>query len=127
MPAFHHKKLPSYSTLLSGRVPPDEIGFQSNELQIWFNNTSESWVGAGETPHMHAQSDECFLVLEGSIEVQVGEERHIINAGEFCCFPAGVYHAVVSVTPPVKSLAIRAPSIEDKVYFKGQSCGSTTA
>ena len=124
MPIFHHRKFPSYSTLLAGRIPPNDIGFKSNQLQIWFNNTNESWVGEGEIPHMHSQSDECFLVLEGCIEILVGGERHVINAGEFCCFPAGVFHAVISVTPPVKSLVIRSPSVEDKIYLGDEHQGN---
>ena len=118
MAHFHHQRLPNHSTLLSGRVPPDEVGFQSDQLQIWFNNTDESWVGEGELPHKHLQSDECFLILEGSIEVQVDGDTILIGAGEFCCFQAGVLHAVVSVKPPIQSLVIRAPSVEDKVYVE---------
>jgi mannose-6-phosphate isomerase-like protein (cupin superfamily) len=118
MSILHHKVLPGHSTLLSGRVPIDECGFRSDQLQIWYNNTSESWIGPGEVPHMHVHSDECFIVLAGSIEVEVNDERHLINAGEFCCFPAGVYHSIVSVGLPIKSLMVRAPSVEDKVSIE---------
>ncbi|MBV8658769.1 MAG: cupin domain-containing protein [Burkholderiales bacterium] len=116
MPSFHHQKLPDHSALLSGRTPPDEIGFQSEQLQIWYNNTSESWVGDGEVPHMHMSSDECFIVLKGAIEVEVEGRRVIIQEREFCCFPAGVYHAVKRVFSPVETLMLRAPSVDDKVY-----------
>jgi len=116
MALIHHKKLPDHSTLLSGREPPDEIGFRSDQLQIWYNNTNESWVGDGEIPHMHTTSDECFIVIKGSIEVEVEGQRSIISEREFCCFPVGVYHAVTKVFPPVETLMLRAPSVEDKVY-----------
>lgn len=116
MTLIHHKKLPDHSTLLSGREPPDEIGFRSEQLQIWYNNTNESWVGDGEIPHMHTTSDECFIVLKGAIEVEVAGKRSIIREREFCCFPVGVYHAVTKVFPPVETLMLRAPSVEDKVY-----------
>ncbi|BBP02521.1 hypothetical protein SFSGTM_32290 (plasmid) [Sulfuriferula nivalis] len=65
---------------------------------------------------MHTTSDECFIVLKGSIEVEVEGKRSIINEREFCCFPVGVYHAVTKVFPPVETLMLRAPSVEDKVY-----------
>jgi hypothetical protein len=39
---FHHRKFPDYSTLLSGRVPPDDVGFPSDRLQIWYNNTERN-------------------------------------------------------------------------------------
>ena len=67
---FHHRKLPDYATLLSGPTPPDGVGFQSAHLQIWYNNTDASWVGAGERPHQHLHSDQCFIVLRGSLVVE---------------------------------------------------------
>jgi len=112
---FHHRKLPDYSTLLSGHTPPDEVGFPSSQLQIWYNNTGESWVGDGERPHKHLHSDECFIVLRGSLVVEVDGRRYTIGPREFCCFPAGQYHAVVNVHPPVETLMIRAPSVADKI------------
>ena len=111
---FHHQKLPDFSTLLSGNTPPDDIGFVSQQLQIWYNNTEEGWTDA--LPHAHQESDECFIVLQGSIVVEVEGERFTIGPREFCCFPRGMYHQVVEVHPPVESLMLRAPSINDKIY-----------
>ncbi len=119
MSNFHHRKLPEFSTLLSGPTPPDNVGFQSTRLQIWFNNTDQSWIGDGEKPHLHQNSDECFVVLDGSIVVEVEGERFTVGSQEFCCFPAGVYHAILEVNPPVKMLIIRAPSGADKIYSEG--------
>jgi mannose-6-phosphate isomerase-like protein (cupin superfamily) len=114
MQRFHHRKLPDHSALLSGREPPDDAGFASNQLQIWYNNTDRAW--ADPEPHAHLTSDECFIVLRGALVVEVEGERVRIGSRELCCFPAGVYHAVVEVFPPIETLMIRAPSIADKVY-----------
>ena len=111
---YHHCKLPTFSTLLIGRVPRDEFGFSSERLQIWYNNTEDGWKD--DRPHAHEESDECFIVLRGRLLVEVEGERFLVGPGEFCCFPAGVYHAVVEVYPPVESLMIRAPSVADKLY-----------
>ncbi|MFO7680107.1 MAG: cupin domain-containing protein [Chloroflexota bacterium] len=116
MTQIHHRPLPDYSTLLCGRLPPDDVGFQSDQLQIWYNHTDESWVGEGERPHKHLHSDECFIVLQGSLVVEVSSRRLTIGPREFCCFPAGGYHAIIDVHPPVETLMIRAPSVADKVY-----------
>ena len=121
MSNFLHKKLPHFSTLLSGHTPRDEFGFQSERLQIWYNNQDYAWRDPGL--HYHTESDECFIVLKGSIVVQVGDEVHTIEAGEYCCFPVGVWHAVIEVHPPVESLMIRAPSVADKVYEAGVADG----
>jgi mannose-6-phosphate isomerase-like protein (cupin superfamily) len=114
MPRFHHLRLPDHSTLLAGRVPPDDVGFASDLIQIWYNNTTDHW--ADERPHAHRESDECFIVLRGCIVVEVEGERHTIGPREFCCFPRDVFHRVVEVFPPVESFMIRAPSVADKVY-----------
>jgi mannose-6-phosphate isomerase-like protein (cupin superfamily) len=114
MSGFHHRRLPTYSSLLAGHTPPDEVGFTSERLQIWYNNTAEAWNDPA--PHAHAASDECFVLLRGSIVVAVEGRQVEIKAGEFCCFPQGLFHSVVAVHPPVESLMIRAPSINDKIY-----------
>ena len=114
MTRFFHNKLPDYSTILSGHTPRDEFGFQSDKLQILYNNTNEPWHDPGL--HYHTDSDECFIILKGTVVVNVEGTLHTIREGEYCCFPTGVWHAVVEVHPPVESLMIRAPSVIDKVY-----------
>jgi mannose-6-phosphate isomerase-like protein (cupin superfamily) len=128
MDHFHHRKLQERSTLLAGRRPRDDVGFASEGLQIWYNNSVETW--ADLAPHMRLKSDECFVVLCGSLLVEVEGERVTIGPREFCCFPRGVRHFVVQVFPPVEGLMIRAPSVEDRVYREGavdtdeESCDS---
>ena len=67
MEQFHHRKLPDYSTLLSGRLPPNDIGFQSERLQIWYNNNATTtWRDPADpchdrvilTPHSAFYSEE---------------------------------------------------------------------
>lgn len=113
---YHHAKLPNHSTLLVGPQPRDGFGFTSRQFQIWYNNTPQSWVGSGETPHKHLESDECFIILHGSIKVTVEGQTFTVGPREFCCFPAGVFHAVLEVHPPVETLMIRAPTNADKIY-----------
>jgi mannose-6-phosphate isomerase-like protein (cupin superfamily) len=116
MTKFHHQKLPNHSTLLAGREPPDAVGFRSEKLQIWYNNTNEPWKDEGL--HKHLESDECFIVLKGALIVELEHNKRVrIAAGEFCCFPVGVYHAVVEVETRAETLMIRAPSVNDKVYL----------
>lgn len=115
MTKFHHKKLPDFSTVLSGAGPIDnEYGFINSELQIWYNNRSESW--SEEKAHAHKECIECFIVTKGAILVDIEGEEHLIQEGEFCYFPQGVFHRIVKAYPPVESFMIRAPSIKDKIY-----------
>ena len=125
MANFHHRKLPDFNSnpdiptqpvILSGHTPPTDLGFQSDDLQIIYNFKNHNWVGDGERPHYHTDSDECFLVLQGQLTVEVEGEQFTIGPREFCCFPKGVFHAVSRVHPPIEVLVIRAPSIQDKIY-----------
>jgi mannose-6-phosphate isomerase-like protein (cupin superfamily) len=123
-PRYHHRKLPAFSTLLSGHTPPNDLGFTSRQLQIWYNNTTTGWKD--ERPHAHRESDECFVVLRGVLTVDVEGERVTIGPGEFCCFHAGVFHAIVDVQTPAETLMIRAPSVEDKVYLPASARAAIT-
>lgn len=116
-PSHHHRKLPAHSTLLSGRNPPNDVGFQSDRLQIWYNNSTESWTDP--VPHAHLESDEIFVVLRGTLVVEVEGKRITVGPGEFCAFPMGSLHSIVEVHLPVESLMIRAPSVDDKVGADG--------
>ena len=116
MSKYHHRQLPSFSTLLSGHTPLNEIGFKSDKLQIWYNNTEDNWTDPA--PHYHQESDEIFVVLRGSMLVEVDGERFKVGEREFCCFSAGVSHCIIETYPPVESLMIRAPSVTDKIYVQ---------
>lgn len=116
MANFHHARLPDRSALLSGRAPGSD-GFQSTQLQILYRNTNEAW--SDPASHMHRESDECFIVLQGRITVEVDGRRFSVGPREYCCFPRGVYHALVESLPPIEALIIRAPSTDDKVYRDG--------
>ena len=81
----HHRKLPERSTLLSGREPPDDVGFRSDRLQIWYNRAQRNWTGpGGEAPHRHLSSDECFVVLQGELVVESEGRRFTVGPREFC-------------------------------------------
>lgn len=114
MAPYHRAKLPNHSVLLAGRFPRDGDGFQSPQLQILYRNTEESW--SDPDPHMHRDSDECFIVLRGTVTVEVEGDTFTVGPREYCCFPRGVYHSLLGSDPPVEALIIRAPSVEDKVY-----------
>jgi mannose-6-phosphate isomerase-like protein (cupin superfamily) len=112
-PVHIHRKLPDTWALLCGREPKDAFGLKSDRLQIIYNNTDISWADSG--PHAHSESDEVYIVIEGEMTVDVAGNVVAVGAGEYLCVPAGTFHHLVAVRPPVKSFVIRGPSINDKV------------
>lgn len=110
------RPLPTDSTLLSGREPGDHaFAWQSDQLQVWFNNSAFEWTD--ERPHAHRSSDEVFVVLEGTVVVEVEGRRVSVGPNEFCCFPAGLAHQIVETRGPLRTLMLRSPSVEDKVLL----------
>ena len=42
--------------------------------------------------HDHADTDELFLVIEGSMEIEFEEHTMVLDAGEMCVVPKGMKH-----------------------------------
>ncbi|MEX0654470.1 MAG: cupin domain-containing protein [Phycisphaeraceae bacterium] len=50
----------------------------------------ETRPGGGAPPHIHHHEEECFYVLEGTIEVTANGTVHRLEAGDFAHVPRGV-------------------------------------
>lgn len=70
-----------------------------------------------ESPlHVHHVEDEGFLVLEGSVMVEVDGERHDLSAGQFALGPIDVPHRYVVGPEGCRMLWVLTPSgFEDLV------------
>jgi quercetin dioxygenase-like cupin family protein len=55
----------------------------------------EVWGRRGDMPplHIHHREDETFYVLEGELSLFLGDERHVLGAGQVGVTPRGVPHA----------------------------------
>ena len=59
--------------------------------------------GAGAPLHAHEGVDEIFILLEGALDLRLGDERRLVEANHTIAIPAGVRHAFVAVGPaPVR-------------------------
>jgi mannose-6-phosphate isomerase-like protein (cupin superfamily) len=66
--------------------------------------------------HVHHASDEAFCVLEGRLEVQVGDERRALRAGEHVVVPAGTAHTFATVgDEPVSVFAVMTEEVDELV------------
>ena len=65
----------------------------------------------GPPPHIHSREDECFFVLEGEIEFQVGDERITARPGTFIQGPRGIAHSFKNNTRlPARILGFVTPA-----------------
>jgi mannose-6-phosphate isomerase-like protein (cupin superfamily) len=49
--------------------------------------------GGGPPPHVHTREDEFFYVLDGTFEIRVGDELHVVEPGDFAFVPRGTVHS----------------------------------
>ena len=73
----------------------------------------DPYPGDQAPPHVHHASDEAFCVLDGRLEVLVGEERRVLGAGEHVLVPAGSVHTFATVgDEPVSVLAVMTEEVD---------------
>jgi mannose-6-phosphate isomerase-like protein (cupin superfamily) len=68
-------------------------------------------------PHMHDNEDEALLVLEGSVDVTVGDVTTSVGPGGFAFAPRGVPH-VFAVTSDVARLVVIANPSGAEQFFR---------
>ena len=48
--------------------------------------------GGGPPPHIHTREDEFWYVLDGTFEIRIGDEVHVLGPGGFAYAPRGTAH-----------------------------------
>jgi quercetin dioxygenase-like cupin family protein len=76
-------------------------------------------AGKEDTGHKHT-FDQCGIVLEGKIEMFIGEERKLLNPHESYFIPSGAQHGWKTLDKPVKVLDI---SLKQKAVHDGSETG----
>jgi|SRR5215203_5019452 len=73
--------------------------------------------GGRPPPHVHHREHEDFWVLEGELEVQVGENTFRAGAGSFVHLPKGIPHAYENIgTGPARFLTLMVPGGLEKFF-----------
>jgi quercetin dioxygenase-like cupin family protein len=68
-------------------------------------------------PHIHHREDEAFWVLEGELEVLVGEDKIGASAGSFVHLPRGVIHTYKNVgATSARFLTLMVPAGLEKFF-----------
>src|SRR5918994_7212658 len=81
--------------------------------------------GGGPPPHIHHWEDEAFWVLEGELEVMVGESTFRASAGSFVHLPKDIAHAYENVgTEPARFLTLIVLAGLEKLFEEVGKPGS---
>ena len=100
-------------TVVAGPNPPDETCFCSSRVQVLHWQVEAPFSDAGT--HLHQDSDEVYVVMEGAVDLDIDRASVTVMAGEAVTVGAGVSHALVAVHHAARGLTIRGPAIDDKV------------
>lgn len=65
--------------------------------------------GAEPPPHIHTREDETFYVLEGELQVRIGETLHTLKSGEAIFAPRNVPHSFKIVTETARIVNLITP------------------
>jgi quercetin dioxygenase-like cupin family protein len=79
-------------------------------------------IKAGESNprHAHPGAEELLFLLAGRLEHTVGDERHIVEAGDTLLIPAGVYHNATSIGKEDADMIV-AYDTADRAFVKEKS------
>lgn len=77
----------------------------------------EVFTQPNATPlHMHPADEQTFIVVEGSLRVWVGDDRHDVAAGGIAFLPRGIPHAVRVTSTPTRLLVLGTPAGEEELF-----------
>ena len=76
----------------------------------------ETTIDGGPPRHTHSREDESFYVLEGTLDVECGEDRFRAGPGSFVFLPRNLPHAFRTVGGPATALLVVTPGGLDE-YF----------
>jgi quercetin dioxygenase-like cupin family protein len=89
----------------------------------------ESAEGYGPPPHIHEREDESFYVLDGSLDVMVGDKQFRAERGAFVHVPKGTLHTYKTVSSNAsRMLVFITPGGFEKLFREiGTPAGAKSA
>jgi mannose-6-phosphate isomerase-like protein (cupin superfamily) len=65
----------------------------------------------GQVPWHNQEQEEVYIILEGTVEMCLGQERQALGAGQAAYIPPGVFHQATNVGPtPARLLYCYGPA-----------------
>ena len=78
----------------------------------------------GQVPWHNHDQEEVYVILEGTGEMCVGEERRTVTAGQAVFVPPGIFHQLTNVTDtPLRMLYCYAPA-GDVAHWRQELSGT---
>jgi mannose-6-phosphate isomerase-like protein (cupin superfamily) len=102
---------------IAGSRLPQAAPAYSTLVDVGFNRQADVW--RDDFAHYHVESEEYYLVIRGSLALEVGGQIVFVPAGHLLGIKAGTSHCVVGGQGPIESFSIRMPGNKnDKVVVR---------
>jgi mannose-6-phosphate isomerase-like protein (cupin superfamily) len=76
---------------------------------------------AGPQPHVHRLHADCFLLLDGTMRMRLGDEEQLVEPISWVQVPNSVVHTFAPETGEVTFLNVHAPSCGFGEYLRGRN------
>lgn len=101
------------------------LGVHPNDLKISSKDTGGQlsvfeYTGLGKVGpmlHIHFEQDEIFMVTEGEYRFVVGNETHILKAGQTIFLPRGIPHTWIQLSDRGKMIYFLQPAGKMEEFF----------
>ena len=90
-----------------------KVGGDQTEGRLYQIHVTERH-GSGPPLHIHHNADESFYVVDGELDIVVGDDRIEARRGDFVFGPRGVPHAYVARSDEAEFLVTFAPASMDR-------------
>jgi quercetin 2,3-dioxygenase len=102
-------------------------GLNPNLVKISAKDTSgqfsvfeyEGFAKMGPVLHVHLKQDETFYIVEGEYLFGVGDEKHLLKAGDTIFLPRNIAHTWLQLSEKGKLLYTLQPAGTMEEFFKG--------
>ncbi|MFH7028540.1 MAG: cupin domain-containing protein [Heteroscytonema crispum UTEX LB 1556] len=109
----------SHLTIGNSEVTFKAVGADTHGHLGLFENLIQPG-GTAPVLHIHRQMEEMFYILEGEVEIQIGDRTLVGQPGAFVLVPRGTPHTFANRgTKPAKLLIMFTPGGEREKYFQG--------
>ena len=81
---------------------------------------AEAWLEPGQATerHYHARTEELYVLLDGTGEMEVEGDRRAVGPGDAVLIPPGAWHQIRAGAEPVRFLCCCAPPYShDDTFF----------
>jgi quercetin dioxygenase-like cupin family protein len=78
----------------------------------------------GQVPWHNQEQEEVYFIIEGTGEMCLGSERHVVTTGQAAFIPPGVYHQLTNIgSSPMKMLYCYGPA-GDVAHWRQELSGT---